>query len=251
MISTDALRLGRDYGDGEGMRYGYVSLARHQDVRRSKQKYYDPYQSKTGVRTVHIDLHGNPGTVKTLPAEKSVSYTIQTTDPTTEGDTSAHQEIHLKEGGNIVSTFVSPTAPAMDSVFAGLQSEIAVVENEAGEQYRPGKDINEIGQWESDEAYLIQAKSDVTLSMHGEPLGTSTVALEQGWNLVPYLPSSSLPVEEAVSAISEDLVLLKDEAGRAYSPDKGIDVLEQMVPGEGYKIYVNQSTTLNYPGSSN
>ena len=251
MIGTTALRLGRDFELGDGIQYAYVDFASSQSLRLAGDIYSDPYQTRQMFRSVHIDLHGNPGTVKTLPAERSVSYTIQTTDPTTEGGTSARQEIHLKEGGNVVSSFVSPIAPAMDSVFAGLQSEIAVVENEAGEQYRPGKDIDEIGQWESGEAYLIQARSDVTLSMHGEPLGTSSVALEQGWNLVPYLPSSSLPVEEAVSAISEDLVLLKDETGRSYSPDKGIDVLEQMEPGEGYKIYVDQSTTLNYPDSSN
>jgi len=82
IVSTDALRLGRDYEDGQGLRYGYINIDQSRKVRRSKGKYYDPYQSKTGVRTVHIDLHGDPGTAKTLPASRSVSYTIQTTDPT-------------------------------------------------------------------------------------------------------------------------------------------------------------------------
>jgi len=251
IVNTDALRLGRDYEDGEGMRYGYISLASSQDLRRSKHKYYDPYQSKTGVRSVHIDLHGDSGTAKPLPAEKSVSYAIQTTDPTTEEETSTSQEVLLEKGGNLVSTAIVPDAPAMDSVFAGLQSEIAVVENEAGERYRPDENLNEIGQWNSEETYRVDAKSEITLVIEGDSLGSPSIPLEEGWNWVPYYLSSPLPVEEAVSSIAEDLVLVKDETGRAYSADKGIEVLEKMEPGEGYKIHVSQSTTLTYPGSSN
>jgi hypothetical protein len=34
-------------------------------------------------------------------------------------------------------------------------------------------------------------------------------------------------------------------------PEKDPDALTQMEPGEGYKIYVQQSTTLTYPDNSN
>jgi hypothetical protein len=252
LVTTTALRLGRDFEMlGQGIQYAYVNLSTEQDVRLAKHKYYDPYQSMTGVRTVHIDLHGNPGTTKTLPTEKSVSYTIETTDPTSEGDTSTSHEIFLQKGWNIVSTSVSPTPPAMDSVFAGLQSEVTVVGNETGERYRPGENINEIGRWNSEEAYRIYAESDVTLTIQGNSIGSPSIALERGWNLVPYFPSSSLFVEEAVSSIAEDLIFVKDESGRVYLPYKGIKLLEQMEPGEGYTVYVRQSTTLTYPGDSN
>ena len=250
IVATAALRLGRDFKLGDGIQYTYVDFTNSQDVRRSKSKYYDPYQTMSGVQTVHVDLHGNPGTAKTLPAEKSVSYTLQTSDPTS-GSTSTNQVIPLQKGWNIASTFVSPAAPAMDSVFADLQSEIVVVKNEAGEQYRPNGDINEIGQWDSEEAYLIYAKSDVVLTVHGDSLGSPSIALEQGWNWVPYYPSSSFPVEEALSSIIEDLGRVRDETGRAYLPEKDPDVLEQMNPGEGYKVYTRQATTLTYPEDGN
>jgi hypothetical protein len=249
IVSTNALRLMRNYEQGQGERYGYVSLDQSRKVRRSKYKYYDPYQSKMGVRTVHIDLHGDPGTTKTLPASKSVIYTIQTTDPTSGGGTS--QVIPLQKGWNITSTFLSPSAPAMDSVFSGLQSEVTVVENEAGEQYRPGEDVNEIGQWNSEEAYRIYAESDITLTIQGDSLGTPSISLEEGWNLIPYFLSSPLSVDEAVSPIAEDLVLVKDGTGRAYLPGEDIEELNQMEPGEGYKIHVSQPTTLTYPDGSN
>jgi hypothetical protein len=253
IVTTSALRLGRDYSSvlDQPIAYAYVSFTSDQDVRRSMDEYYDPYQTTTGVRTVHIDLHGDPGATKTLPAEKSVSYTLQTTDPTTEEGTSTSQVIPLQKGWNIVSTSVSPAASAMDSVFAALQSEITVVKNEAGERYRPAENINEVGQWSSKEAYRVHAESDVMLAIKGDPLGSPSIALEQGWNLVPYFPSSPLSVEEAVSSITEDLGPVKDEAGRVYLPEEDPDVLEQMEPGEGYRIYVHQATTLTYPEGGN
>lgn len=250
MATTKALRLGRDYeglAGNNGPAYVYVDLASSQSVRRSENIYQDPYQTAARVRTVHLDMHGNPGTTKTLPASKNVSYTIQTTDPTSEDDTSTSQAVPLREGWNIISTHVSPASPALDSVFAGLQSEITVVKNEAGERYRPGEGVNEIGQWSSEEAYAVYATSEAMLSIEGDSLGSSSVALEQGWNWVPYFPDSPLSVDEAVSSIVEDLVLVKDETGRVYSPEKGIEKLDQMGPGEGYKVYVRQSTTLTYP----
>ena len=250
MVSTDALRLMRDFQSFGGKGYVYVDLSSTENVRRSKHKYYDPYQTNTGVRTVHIDLHGNSGTVKTLPAEKSVSYTVQATDPTSE-EAFTSQVIQLQRGWNITSTFVSPTAPAMDSVFAGLQSEITVVKNEAGERYRPGGNTNEIGQWNSEEAYLVHAKSNTELTVQGDSLEPTAIGLEQGWNLVPYFPPSPLSTQEAVSSIAEELVLVKDGAGRAYIPEKNIDALDKMQPGKGYRIYVRQSTALDYPDDSN
>jgi hypothetical protein len=44
---------------------------------------------------------------------------------------------------------------------------------------------------------------------------------------------------------------VKDEAGRVYLPEEDPDVLEQMEPGEGYRIYVHQATTLTYPEGGN
>lgn len=248
--TTQYLRFERDFEDWGGINHSYVKLASAQDIRRAKSRYTDPYQTNTRVRSIHIDLHGDPGTTKTMPASKSVTYTIRTTDPTSE-DTSTSQVIPLRSGWNIASSSVSPTVPAMDSVFAGLQSEITVVENEAGERYRPGENINKIGEWSSEEAYLVYSESDVTLTIQGDSLGSPSITLDEGWNLVPYFPSSALPVEEALSSIIDDLGRVRDEAGQVYLPDNDPDVLEQMEPGEGYKVYVRQSATLSYPDNGN
>ncbi len=250
IVTTDALRLGRDYQDGKGIQYAYVSFASNQDLRLSLEKYYDPYQTKTGVRTVHIDLHGNPGTTKTLPASKSVSYTIQTTEPAL-GALFTEQDVSLRKGSNLISAALAPEHAHMDSVFAGVAADVVEVKNEAGERYRPADGVNEIGHWDRDEAYVVYAESGATLSLQGTPVDTSSIALDEGWNWVPYSRSSALAVEEALTSIQDVLVMVKDEAGRAYVPGEGIEELSTLTPGEGYRVYVSSSTTLTYPAGSN
>ncbi|RME05188.1 MAG: hypothetical protein D6816_09180, partial [Bacteroidetes bacterium] len=81
LVSTTKLRLGRDYGLGEGVQYAYIGFEVPQKVRLSTQIYEDPYQTKSRVRTVHFDMHGNPGTAIPMPTNKSLQYTITTTEP--------------------------------------------------------------------------------------------------------------------------------------------------------------------------
>jgi hypothetical protein len=93
--------------------------------------------------------------------------------------------------------------------------------------------------------------AEATLTIEGEPQSASSITLSEGWNWIPYPLWAILSVDDALGSIADQLVLLKDETGRVYAPDKGIDVLTQMAPGEGYKVYVRQSTTLDYPEVSN
>jgi hypothetical protein len=250
IVSTDALRLGRKYPFQNETKYAYVSLANTQDLRLSEWVYHDPYQTSTSARTVHIDLHGNPGTAKTLPASKSVSYTIQTTEPAL-GALFTDQDVSLREGSNLISAALAPEHAHMDSVFADVAADVIEVKNEAGERYRPADGVNEIGHWDRDEAYVVYAESGATLSLQGTPVDTSSIALDEGWNWVPYSRPSALAVEEALTSIQDALVMVKDETGRAYVPGEGIEELSTLTPGEGYRVYVSSPTTLTYPAGSN
>ncbi len=249
-VTTDALRLGRDFQNGAGIQYSYASFAEVQTMRLSEEVYSDPYQTGTDARTVHIDLHGDPGTTKTLPASKSVSYTIQTTEPAL-GALFTEQDVSLRKGSNLISAALAPEHAHMDSVFAGVAADVVEVKNEAGERYRPADGVNEIGHWDRDEAYVVYAESGGTLSLQGTPVDTSSIALDEGWNWVPYSRPSALAVEEALTSIQDVLVMVKDETGRAYVPGEGIEELSTLTPGEGYRVYVSSSTTLTYPAGSN
>ena len=244
-VTTTALRLGRAYPIFNAPRYAYLSLEAPQTVRLARRAYHDPYQTPTSVRAVHIDLHGDPGTVKPLPAEQQVSYVLQTTDPTQESGT-VNQSITLQKGSNLVATALAPTPASMDSVFADVASAVVAVQNEEGERYRPSNGVNEIGAWTATDAYVVYADPETTLAVQGDALDAPTLSLEAGWNWVPYLRDTGRPVAEAFASIADVLVLVKGEDGRVYVPSKNVNTLGDVAPGEAYKVYVREATTVSY-----
>jgi hypothetical protein len=246
-VSTSALRLGRDFLLGDGMQYAYVALDGIQQVRLSEGIYNSPYQSPTHVRTVHIDLHGSPGTAQTLPASKTLQYTIQTNDPTS-GNAAEFQSINLRAGWNLVSTSVEPESADMESIFSGLTSKIELVRAQDSSLYVPADGTNEIGSWDTQESYAIFATSPATLSISGSNIDPARpISLKMGWNALPYTLREPLPVDEALASISGNVVVVKDQDGKVYMPSIGIDNIGVMEPGRGYLVYVDQDITLSYP----
>jgi hypothetical protein len=249
-VTTTALRLGRDFRTGEGLQYAYVDFDSPTPLRRSPFYQHDVYQTKTRIRTVQMDLHGNPGTAQSLPASKSVTYTIQTTDPTTESTASGDvDQIVLQRGWNMVSSGVSPEETDLDSIFAEVASDIAIVRDENGNEYRPGDGADDIRHWEDDEAYAVFATSTTALHLTGAAIDPEghTIALREGWNFVPYFLADALPVAEALASVLDQLVIVKDGDGLVYYPEHDVEDLTELKPGEGYMIFVNAATTLSYP----
>src|SRR5690606_1544319 len=99
IVRTRALRLGRDFKLGDGIQYAYEKFEEPQRIRLASRIYSDPYQTRSIVRTVHIDLHGQPGSVRNSPAEKAVQYTLQTVEPSSnEKVGTVRQDVQLKAG---------------------------------------------------------------------------------------------------------------------------------------------------------
>jgi hypothetical protein len=69
-------------------------------------------------------------------------------------------------------------------------------------------------------------------------------------DLIPYWPVQALPVQEALGSLGSALVLVKDVEGRLYFPEYGVQDLSMLEPGQGYKVYVQQAITLQYPHQS-
>jgi len=159
------------------------------------------------------------------------------------------QTISLQGGGNFVSGFVVPEEVALDSVFEAIASDIFRIEDGRGNTYIPGDETNTIDDWNPLQGYVVYSESSRTLTLHGQVLqpGAHPISLEQGWNVIPFLPQSSLPIDEALSSIAEHIELVKDEEGNSYVPQHGINTIGDMKPGEAYKIYVSQAVDLTYP----
>ncbi|QXD16164.1 hypothetical protein GQ464_004215 [Rhodocaloribacter litoris] len=251
IVTTTKLRLGRDFLLGEGPQYVYVGFPEGaQRVRLSTQIYYDPYQTKTSVRTVHFDLHGNPGTAISMPTNKSLQYTITTTEPDdVEGGETTTQTLTLAAGWNTVSLNVSPTNLAVETLLAGLGDQLVLVQNNTGKVYYPEFGINDIGTWNLLEAYEVNTRAAATLTVEGTPISpvAMPINLTTGWNLVPFLPAQEMPLETALASIADKLVVVIDNLGRIYYPEFGINDIGTMKPGQGYRMYVSGVAVLTYP----
>jgi len=162
---------------------------------------------------------------------------------------SIQQAIALEKGWNLVSTYIAPTNPSMEAVFSGILPELVLVKDANDGLFDPGTGTNTLGSWTPTTAYLVNVRNASTLTLAGDlvvPESTS-IQLQLGWNLVPYLRGTTMPVEEAMAPVSSKLVMVKDEHGNVYYPEFGINGIKSLKPGLGYKIFVTEAITLTFP----
>jgi hypothetical protein len=159
------------------------------------------------------------------------------------------QTVSLDAGWNLVSLHVQPDDPSFASIFGGTGSSVSVVKNENGEVYLPGQGIEQISTWRISEGYSLYAETATVLDVTGPGASpeTTTIELQKGGNIIPYLPAGALAVEEALVSIEESLVAVEDEDGRQYNPSASSTTLDSLRPGQGYEVYVDQADTLRYP----
>ncbi len=104
---------------------------------------------------------------------------------------------------------------------------------------------------DGEHGYWLYTPNDGFLAITGDPLALNTpIALEQGWNLVSYLPQTPLPVSDALASIAGkyDKVLGYDNGAASY--DLGaplpLNTLQVMERGKGYWIHMREPGTLDY-----
>ena len=156
--------------------------------------------------------------------------------------------IPLTLGWNLISLNVIPDNLNMENIFNGMNN-IVVVKNAAGDIYYPALGINQIGEWRIDEAYFVYTNAYGNLSVSGMQVFPSQtpILLEEGWNLIPYLGSNPMDIEQALASIPVYMTFAKNKMGDIYHPEFGINTIGNMKPGEGYWIYMATRALLIYP----
>ena len=162
------------------------------------------------------------------------------------------QQIALISGWNMISTYIAPTNPAMESVWANIVDKVLIVKNNVGNAYIPSFDINNIGNWSKTDGYLVYMTSAETLEIKGKKIKPSAtpINLNIGWAIVPYLRSTNMSPALSFQTLTDEeaLLIAKDRLGNAYIPSYEIDNLVNLVPGQAYKIYVSKNgSQLVYP----
>ncbi len=159
-------------------------------------------------------------------------------------------EIILNEGWNLTSSNILPNQPNLESIFFD-NDDIVIIKNNLGSIYYPEFGLNQIGNWESTQAYQIYVNSKTSIKILGEEVNPSNIEinLNQGWNLVPYIRKNSMPIQLALGNNLNNLVFVKDNLGNYYWPSLNINTIMDLVPGQGYWFYMSAPEVLVYPGN--
>ncbi|PKL85628.1 MAG: hypothetical protein CVV22_06910 [Ignavibacteriae bacterium HGW-Ignavibacteriae-1] len=159
--------------------------------------------------------------------------------------------IYLNLGWNLISTYVEPEIAALENIFSEIEGSTVIVKNNSGQIYYPEFDINDIGNWDVKQAYQVYMSKAEMLTIPGEKVvpETTEITLSTGWNMLAYLRDNALDIEIALASLVADdkLVIAKDNMGNVFYPAFDINMIGNMLPGQGYQIYLISGATLTYP----
>lgn len=161
------------------------------------------------------------------------------------------QTIRLPKGWSMVSAYVIPRIENLDTLLDSIRTHLVIIKDGQGNVYWPAYGIQQIQRWNYRYGYQIYMSAPDSLVVTGAvvPQDSGSIELSHGWNLVAYLKDSSTTPGTAFSSIGDTLVIAKDGEGNVYWPSFGIDMMDSVLPGHGYQLYVENNCSLNYPVS--
>ncbi|MEZ4695551.1 MAG: Ig-like domain-containing protein [Rhodothermales bacterium] len=177
--------------------------------------------------------------------------TARTISVTGAAQPQSSQSIVLKQGWNLVSSWVQPASPSLPAVFNSIKSEILLVKDEEGRQYHPPSGLNTIGNWSATAAYEVYANSPQTLDLSGYEVSSSqSISLVAGWNHLSFPRKAAIPITDALADVNGKVNIVKDVSGKVYYPAYSINEIGSLQPGQGYKIHMAANAELAYPSAS-
>ena len=167
------------------------------------------------------------------------------------------QCIDLKYGWNLISSRILPSQTGMESVFAGLKTAgyLVKVQDEQGramEMSAGGDWVNNLDSFQTSEGYAVQVNADCSLCFTGDLVALPFVIdLQTGWNIVSYLYPISMDAMIVLYDLENEgkLVKAQSESGASIEKNAGgtwVNNIGNFEPGEGYKIYVNDTAQFIY-----
>jgi len=154
--------------------------------------------------------------------------------------------ITLNTNWNLVSGYVEPDDPSIENIAQSIGENLVIIQNDQGQFYVP--DLFEgIDTWYISDAYYVYMLQSGNLEISGSliPL-TTPIPLDSLWNYVPNYYTSSSSIETALASLGENLIIVQNDEGEFYIPGEGYNGIGDMVPGEGYSMYISSPCLLVY-----
>ncbi len=174
-------------------------------------------------------------------------------------------QVPLDEGWNMISINITPPVEfweveeGPDVVLMTEQlrideenHHILMMKDENGRFYAPEFGFNNIPFWNLRRGYQIKSDADIEAVWIGDPIPEDAdIWLEEGWNIVAYLPSFQLSASQpdfyVISPIIDVVEIAKDVDGRFLSPRFDFSNMLPWCETQGYQVKVDEDVVLNYP----
>lgn len=148
-----------------------------------------------------------------------------------------NQEFELSSGWSSISSFVSPSNPAVATIFQPIIDQLVIVMNFEG-AYWPDANMNTLGEWDIETGYSIKLEGEGQFTINGLiKYPFDPVLIHPGWSFIPVKSPCPIAVEETFGNYS-DIVLIKEVSGTGvFWPAMQINTLEFLVPGKSYHVF--------------
>ncbi len=154
--------------------------------------------------------------------------------------------IDLPEGWSYWSTYLSPKNSEMEDIFSQINEEVIILKDQNGEVYWPYFGINGISSHNEGEGYQIKMNTNQILDVEGYMQINPIVSFSEDWNILGCLYHEPVLIEESLSPIVENIILVKDENANVFWPYLSINTIEHLLPGEGYAIKLDSDLNFTF-----
>jgi len=167
--------------------------------------------------------------------------------------------VALEPGWNLVSINLQPTSNVITDVLASIAGKYSLVYAwDAATQewlvYNPNSPVNSLESLDHTTGFWIEVTTSDLLIVEGTPPSSTNISLKSGWNLIGY-PSTEvqgLPGILTNFGVSDFIIVMTYDASdsdpwKMFDPfgPPYINDLQELTPGKGYWINVNQDSIWN------
>ena len=215
----------------------------------SYQWKHDSVDAGSNIPTHFATQGGNYSVVVTNSNNCASQSAIKTITDTCTTNCNT-QDIQISTGWNMISSYILPDQPDVLAVINKIAQDIIIIKDGLGRAAIPSLGINSIGNWKGEFGYKLKATKPVVLTLGCTQFDpqTTLIFLSSEWNLIAYLRTSPMNVLTALSSLNpSNIIIVKNIFGDSYLPDFGINTIGDMLPGQAYRIKVQNPDTLIYP----
>lgn len=138
------------------------------------------------------------------------------------------------------------------ALLAPIKESVLILKGQNGELTNKNENDWEgsLNSLNTTQAYKIKMKKEATLELTGKGADptSNTITLNQGWNWIGYIPTVTLPLEQALQNLqAEENDLIKGlDSFAIYDGSTWTGSLTHLLPGEGYMYYSQSVKSFNY-----